>query len=330
MLWVSRSSSSSPALDSATEFCFPRHRLCPFRLSWPRFRASPDFRSARNNDYVMLLAGLVTGMTPSWWQDKHNAHHRNTNQLDWDGDIEVSVFAFTGEQALETPWPLRFVVKTRPSFLSDAAAHFTKSAGRRPCLPGQTRKGEVPGRRDHIGAVRDRPVRCYPVPLLACMAGGPSSSSCTARWPVSNMGSVFAPNHKGMPVLEPSTSLDYFRHQVLTARNVLPNPVIDFAYGGLNFQIEHHLFPNMPRNRLKQSRQVVEAFCLSAESLTTRPASGGLTGKSSAICTRSRPPSPKGPRGADPQDWPVDYPGRLTFRQNSREFTYCCCCTKRR
>jgi len=38
--------------------------------------------------------------------------------------------------------------------------------------------------------------------------------------------------------------------------------VIDFAYGGLNYQIEHHLFPNMPRNRLKKARVLVKKFCL--------------------------------------------------------------------
>ena len=74
------------------------------------------FRSPRNNDLVMLLAGLVTGMAPSWWQDKHNTHHRNPNQLGHDGDIEVSVFAFTEEQALETRGPLRFLVKYQAFF----------------------------------------------------------------------------------------------------------------------------------------------------------------------------------------------------------------------
>jgi len=74
------------------------------------------FRSARNNDLVMLLAGLVTGMTPSWWMDKHNTHHRNPNQLGADGDIEVSVFAFTEEQAIEKKGPLRFLVKYQAIF----------------------------------------------------------------------------------------------------------------------------------------------------------------------------------------------------------------------
>ena len=54
------------------------------------------------------------------------------------------------------------------------------------------------------------------------------------------------PNHKGMPILGPDTELDHLRQQVLTSRNVIPNPVVDYMYGGLNYQIEHHLFPNMP------------------------------------------------------------------------------------
>ena len=64
-----------------------------------------------------------------------------------------------------------------------------------------------------------------------------------------------------MPILAPDTELDHLRQQVLTSRNVLPNPLVDYMYGGLNYQIEHHLFPNMPRNRLKDARPLVRAFC---------------------------------------------------------------------
>ena len=76
------------------------------------------------------------------------------------------------------------------------------------------------------------------------------------------MGTVFAPNHKGMPMMDEDVSLDYLRRQVVTARNINPNPVTDFCYGGLNYQIEHHLFPNMPRNRLGEARKIVRAYCL--------------------------------------------------------------------
>jgi fatty acid desaturase len=35
----------------------------------------------------------------------------------------------------------------------------------------------------------------------------------------------------------------------------------DFALGGLNYQIEHHLFPSMPRPSLRRSQAMIEAFC---------------------------------------------------------------------
>jgi fatty acid desaturase len=75
------------------------------------------------------------------------------------------------------------------------------------------------------------------------------------------MALVFAPNHKGMPVLSASDELDFMRQQILTARNVRPGLITDYLYGGLNYQIEHHLFPAMPRNRLGEASEIVRAMC---------------------------------------------------------------------
>ena len=219
------------------------------------------FRSAFRNDLVMLLAGLVTGMTPSWWQDKHNAHHRNPNQLDMDGDIDVSVFAFTEQQALDTKWPFRLLVKYQ-AFLFYPILLLTSLS-----LLG----GGI------VFLVRRKKVR-YPLAeatvvllgiglylgiLFVFLPPWQAVVFIVVHRALAGfyMGSVFAPNHKGMPVLERETKLDYLRQAALTCRDVIPNPVIDFMYGGLNYQIEHHLFPNMPRNRLKQAREVVKTFC---------------------------------------------------------------------
>ncbi len=73
--------------------------------------------------------------------------------------------------------------------------------------------------------------------------------------------SVFASNHKGMQVIEAGGRMDFLREQVLTSRNVSGHPLTDFWYGGLNYQIEHHLFPTMPRNKLRQAQPIVEDFC---------------------------------------------------------------------
>ena len=61
------------------------------------------------------------------------------------------------------------------------------------------------------------------------------------------MGCSFAPNHKGMPVLSAGHTLDFLRKQVLTSRNIRGGWFVDILLGGLNYQIEHHLFPSMPR-----------------------------------------------------------------------------------
>ncbi len=219
------------------------------------------FRSALNNDLVMLLCGLITGMTPSWWMSKHGAHHRNPNQLELDSDIEVSVFAFTEEQALKSRGLLRPFVKyqafffypmlllTSLSLLSGGLAYLVRRQQVR--YPIAETAAVVAG------------IGLYLAVLFFFLPAWQAALFIVVHRALAGfyMGSVFAPNHKGMPVLEPGEKLDYLRQAALTSRDVIPNPVIDFAYGGLNYQIEHHLFPNMPRNRLKDAREVVRPFC---------------------------------------------------------------------
>ena len=75
------------------------------------------------------------------------------------------------------------------------------------------------------------------------------------------MSCTFAPNHKGMPVIPSGARLDFLRRQVLTSRNVRGGFFTDLALGGLNYQIEHHLFPNMPRASLRRVQPLVRAHC---------------------------------------------------------------------
>ena len=72
---------------------------------------------------------------------------------------------------------------------------------------------------------------------------------------------VVAPNHIGMPVWPASAMLPFVEQQLLSSRNVSPSPVNDFFFGGLNYQIEHHLFPSMPRRNFRAARTLVRPFC---------------------------------------------------------------------
>jgi len=76
------------------------------------------------------------------------------------------------------------------------------------------------------------------------------------------LGCTFAPNHKGMPVLPADIRVDFLRRQVLMSRNIISNRLTTFAMGGLNYQIEHHLFPSMPRPNLRRAQLIIKPFCI--------------------------------------------------------------------
>jgi fatty acid desaturase len=75
------------------------------------------------------------------------------------------------------------------------------------------------------------------------------------------MGCSFAPGHKGMPTIAPGQTLDFLRRQVLTTRNIRGGIWVDFSLGALNYQVEHHLFPSMPRPNLRRSQALIKRFC---------------------------------------------------------------------
>jgi fatty acid desaturase len=75
------------------------------------------------------------------------------------------------------------------------------------------------------------------------------------------MGAAFAPNHKGMPLVPRDAKLDFFERQVLTSRNIRGSWLKDNLMGGLNYQVEHHLFPSMARPYLKRAHDIVVAYC---------------------------------------------------------------------
>jgi len=75
------------------------------------------------------------------------------------------------------------------------------------------------------------------------------------------MGASFAPNHKGMPILPHDSKVDFLRRQVLTSRNITGRWFVNGFMGGLNYQVEHHLYPNMPRPNLKRAQAIAKEYC---------------------------------------------------------------------
>src|SRR5918995_4879431 len=71
-----------------------------------------SFRTPWKNDWLTLAFGnLLLGISRQWWIDKHNEHHGHPNQVDVDPDVDIPLLAFEEEQAFEKRGLARFVVK---------------------------------------------------------------------------------------------------------------------------------------------------------------------------------------------------------------------------
>jgi fatty acid desaturase len=217
--------------------------------------------SSRVNYVIGLLAGnLAVGLSYGWWIDKHNRHHSHPNTEDADPDIGMKVLAFTPAQARASRGPLRLVFRYQaylflPMLLGEAVHIHAAS------IKALVRRASM-----------RRPAE---VALLAVNFAGYLTVVFLVLSPVRAvvfilvqqalfglyLGLSFAPNHKGMPIVAADDRMDFLRRQVLTSRNVRGGWLTDLALGGLNYQIEHHLFPSMPRPNLRRSQPLIRAFC---------------------------------------------------------------------
>jgi fatty acid desaturase len=64
-----------------------------------------------------------------------------------------------------------------------------------------------------------------------------------------------------MPLVDGEDEASFAERQVVTSRNLIGGRLVSFVFGGLNYQIEHHLFPTMPRPNLVRAQGMVRAFC---------------------------------------------------------------------
>ena len=208
----------------------------------------------------LVLGNLGIGLSFGWWVSKHNRHHGNPNTEGADPDIMMKALAMTASQAATSRGMARMLFRYQaflffPMLLGEAFSVHAAS------IQALVRRGR-----------RHRPAEAL---LLAIHFGGYLTAIFLVMDPLKAvvfvliqqglfgiyLGASFAPNHKGMPVLGRDDKHDFLRRQVLTARNIRGGRITDLALGGLNYQIEHHLFPSMPRPSLRRSQPIIKEFC---------------------------------------------------------------------
>ena len=224
-----------------------------------------SFRAPWKDDWATLVLGnLVLGVSRQWWIDKHNDHHGHPNQMDVDPDIDIPLLAFEEEQAFEKRGFARFVVKYQAilifplsllQYISMVRSSIDFLAGGKSRRPVTETSLILTHFALYFGLLF-----LFLEPLQAVLFFAVHRGLFGLF-----MVSVFAPNHKAMPILENDSQADFLHRQVLTSRNVKAHPITDFWYGGLNYQIEHHLFPRLPRNKLREAQPLVKDLCREIE-----------------------------------------------------------------
>ncbi|TSC56175.1 MAG: fatty acid desaturase [Parcubacteria group bacterium Greene0416_39] len=222
--------------------------------------------SWRNNYAVSLAVGFLTGVSPSWWAFKHNdGHHKNPNNVDLDPDVRVSVLAFIEEQAFGKKGFNRAVVRYQHVFvfliLCLSALSF-RGASIHYLLPWSNGELKVRYRLLEIAVLAAHSAG-YILLLVFLLDSWLYIMVFTIVYQGFTglyIGSLFAANHKGMRMFRKGDGVSFLLRQALPSRDVKNHWFFDFLFGGLNFQIEHHLFPFMAENKLREAQIIVRKF----------------------------------------------------------------------
>ena len=213
---------------------------------------------------TVVVWPLLLGISGACWQQKHDLHHSRVNCVNEDPDIHVPAYLspaqWKDKNALQKMLP-NFVVRGQHvyfffllplmivSFIVETIRYYFSH-------PFSFEKffelvlmaihysffyGSIFGLLGVGGGILFFVIHMGAVSLLLALA--------------------FAPNHKGRDMFPQGENITW-KHQIIATRNIYPSAFVDFLYGGLNYQIEHHLFPYMSRFKLRQARDVIKQFCI--------------------------------------------------------------------
>ena len=204
------------------------------------------------------FACAFLGALPSGWRYGHNRHHAAPNVRGIDGD-----------QAERWQPDARY-----PSYFSAFLALLILRRVRGVRLPRSVLMLWI---RDGFHAHRHAPER-FRSELVAAVFGqllqlacfcvlfgawGPALYLLHTHIGLVFLNAVFLGNHYDLPSFDAPEhrAIEFAELQVVTSRNYPPSRLGDFFHGGLGYQIEHHLFPDLPRHGLRRAAPHVRAYC---------------------------------------------------------------------
>lgn len=219
-----------------------------------------------------FFGGICQGFSPTWWKDKHNTHHAAPNVYNADPDIDTHPFLAWSENAMELYAELndqelgthlkKFMLHNQPVLFFPLLAiarlswcayslWFALSNGQL----GDPNKMYVP-----IQPIEPLCLFIHWILYFYISFSLPSTWGLSVLYIFVSqvscgilLASVFTLNHNGMRVVtkEEASAMDFYTLQAETGRDVHPSYFMTWFCGGLNYQVEHHLFPTIPRHNFR-------------------------------------------------------------------------------
>jgi fatty acid desaturase len=200
-------------------------------------------------------------MSFGYWRSRHNLHHARCQEIDGDPDMRFGVLfsVYPHSDNWQTPLGRAFLRVQKWAFWPLASFYWVSL--------------RYDGIRDLFQQPKETKVDRFLIPLhwivLLVIPGLvvgwlPAIAAYLAMSILSSLmtASVFIPNHIGMRRVQSGEKLSFLEQQITTSRNITNPPLLDFYYGGLNSQIEHHLFPRAAHHRYRAMRPIVRRFCM--------------------------------------------------------------------
>lgn len=211
----------------------------------------------------------MVGLSSQWRYSHNFRHHMYTNVLGMDDDIGFGVMRVTRDQ----PWRPRLLVQPLQNLLLASvfewgiALHDLYSERDRAATPaGKT--AETKAFVEKIGRQLGKDYLLFPMlsgrRWRRTLAANTAANIARNLWAYlvifcghfPDGAEKFAPS-----VIEEETKGEWYLRQMLGTANFDAGPVLAFLSGNLCYQIEHHLFPDLPSCRYAEIGRRVRALC---------------------------------------------------------------------
>tara|TARA_B100001093_G_scaffold513820_1_gene586526 strand:- start:549 stop:1460 length:912 start_codon:yes stop_codon:yes gene_type:complete len=217
----------------------------------------------RNQLLFHLAFPLFGGVSGQYWSWKHDAnHHSNPNVVDQDPDIQLWPMVSTATEYRRSSGWRQFFQRRLQGFAFWPLCLMLVWSMRTSSLAFMYRSIRDRGfDRDvvwdtvsltlHIALWIVVPIYFFGFNGLLLYVG---------VWSLVGLflSMVFSPAHIGMPIYQDTK--DTIRLQFETTRNLVLPAWLSFFFIGLEYQIEHHLFPRIPHQNLKAASKITRAW----------------------------------------------------------------------